>query len=66
MNQELKETLQVNIDISVRVPKTMKMISSVQHFNLTLSKHIPIVYGHLINTEIKWASFFPIKMLKMW
>ena len=66
MNQELKRILQLNIDISVRVPNTMKTIASVQHFNLTLSKHIPAVYGHSINTEINRDSFFLMKTLKMW
>ena len=53
-------------DISVRVPNTMKIIAIVQHFNLKLSKHIPPIYGHLINMKINWDSFLLIKTLKMW
>ena len=48
----------LNIDMSMRVPNTMKTISSVQHLNLKLSKHIPTVYGQLINTKINWSCVY--------
>ena len=42
-------------DLGISFIQNITFIASVPHFNLTLSKHIPAVYGQLINTEINWS-----------
>ena len=43
-------------DLGISFIQKITFVASVQHFNLTLPKHIPAVYGQLINTGINWLS----------